>query len=169
MAIVDFAPCSGSVIFSQNLYAKSEVVEADGDLLIFNSQMATLAEFLPDGQVQLRYGSLSVAQLFAAGPDHLVWIARDGYDETDGIVSSVRAAAARDVADVLRQVGTENPDGMFEGESVIAALDDDNVITFDTEGYSYLVDADACDGVFALLVPPRASHPVNLLLTGAMS
>ena len=32
-------------------------------------------------------------------------------------------------------------------------MDDDNVITFDTEGYSYLVDADACDGVFALLVP----------------
>ena len=59
VAIVDFATCSGRVIFSQNLYAKPEVVEADGDLLIFNSQMATLAEFLPDGQVQLRYGSLS--------------------------------------------------------------------------------------------------------------
>ncbi|MBM6778860.1 hypothetical protein H6A16_05040 [Collinsella tanakaei] len=153
VAVVDFATRSGRVIFSQDLYAKPEVVEADGDLLIFNSQMAALAELLPDGQVQLRYGCLHVSEMFAAGSEHLVWVAQDGNAGSGGVASSVHAAAARDIADALRQVGTEDSDGMFEGESVIAALDDDDVITFDTEGYSYLVDADARDGVFALLVP----------------
>lgn len=42
---------------------------------------------------------------------------------------------------------------MFEGESIIEALDDGDVITFDIEGFSYLVDADARDGMFALLAP----------------